>query len=127
MGTGTSVRVGTEGGGGPGGQLCLSWGPTHSLGSVLLFTHCNQRDETASPLKYHSCQHLKVNSSPHICVKKGTVITTTFSDDAKKTYFLTKLLLNMNASDLFSSLNFAFITNLCNPFMEDNAMSANVE
>lgn len=47
-------------------------------GSVLLLTHCNQRDETASPLKYHSCQHLKVNSSPHICVKKGTVITTTF-------------------------------------------------
>lgn len=85
MGTGASVHVGMEGGGVLGGQLCLSQGPTHSLGSVLLFTNCIQRDAaTASHLRYHSCQNLKVNSSPHFFLKGGTGITTTFSDDAKK-------------------------------------------
>lgn len=33
----------------------------------------------------------------------------------------------MDTGDLFSSLSFAFITNTCNIFMGDNAMSANVE
>lgn len=93
------------------------------VGFVLLFAHCIQRDApAASQRRYRSCQHLKANSSPHICIKGDTGIAAAFSDDAKK-----RLLLNVDTRDLFSSLNFAFITNTCNTFMGDSAMSANVK
>jgi len=56
-GTGASVRVDMERGGGPGGWLCLSKGLTRSLDPMILFTHCIQRDATAaSKLRYCSCQ-----------------------------------------------------------------------
>lgn len=96
-------------------------GPTHSLGSMFLLFHFIQRVVTAaSQLRYHSCQHLKVNTSPQFCIKEGTGITTTFDDDVKKSCVLTW-------PSVIYSLNFACITNTCKIFMGDNAMSANVE
>lgn len=59
--TSAFAHNGTKGGGGPGGALSQS--PICSMGSVLLFIHCFQRDNTtAFQLTYQSCHHLEVNS-----------------------------------------------------------------
>lgn len=64
--------------------------PDSLLGSVLLFILCIHRDATAAfQLSHQSCHHWEVNSTPHVCIKGDTGMTTTFSDDAKESYFLT--------------------------------------
>lgn len=83
--TSAFAHIGTVGGGDPGGALSQSW--IHLLGSVLLFIPCIQRDATpAFQLSHQS----GMNSTQHICIKGDTGMTTTFSDDAKESYFLTR-------------------------------------
>lgn len=76
---------GTVGGGAPGGgALSQSW--ILSLGSALLFIPCIQRDATTAFQLSHQSE---MNSTPHISIKGDNGMTTTFSDDAKESYFLT--------------------------------------
>lgn len=82
------AHVGTAGGGGPGGALSQSL--ICSLGSVLFLIHCIQRDATtALQLSHQSCHHLEMNSTPHVCIKGDTGMTTAFSFYAKISHFLT--------------------------------------